>query len=184
MSLVGGVPSRNTPSVPEQPVTVVWFRRDLHVNVPPRSMRLHGVATWWPCGWWTRGSWAVATTARPRGSGFSRAAFLALGADLRAHGIPLVVRDGSPDRVVPEVAGEAFVDRVYVTDDVTPYSRRRDRRVQAAVAAVGARLERIGGPWRVPPTALEGLSGRGYLVATPFWRVWDTCAVEPRIDVP
>jgi deoxyribodipyrimidine photo-lyase len=71
-----------------------------------------------------------------------------------------------------------------VTDDVTPYSRRRDAAVAHALASAGVAFEAIGGPWRVPLDDLAGSSGNGYLVFTPFFKAWDQVPVNPRIAPP
>ena len=45
----------------------------------------------------------------------------------------LTIRHGNPVEVVPEVAGEHDVDAVYVNHDYTPYAKRRDEAVAAAL---------------------------------------------------
>ncbi len=105
----------------------------------------------------------------------------------QARGIALVVRGSAPARVVPAVAAVATVatlESVHVTDDVTPYARRHDEAVAAALRGAGADLRAIGGPWRVAPTDLGGSSGNGYLVFTPYFHAWDAIPVAGRIASP
>jgi hypothetical protein len=162
----------------------MWFRRDLRVDDHPAlaaaAARGEVVALW------------VADPAllnaphhrAPVRQRFLRACLEALDAQLRDLGIALVVREGDPVQVVPAVAAEAGADRVVVTDDVTPYSRRRDAAVADARAPAGVAFEAIGGPWRVPLDHLAGSSGNGYLVFTPFFKAWDQVPVSTRIAPP
>lgn len=162
----------------------MWFRRDLRVDDHPAlsesAARGDVVALW------------VADPAllsaphhrAPSRLRFLRACLEALGAELTALGIPLVVREGPPDEVVAQVARDAGADMVHVTGDATPYSRRRDAAVAAAVGRDGVGFTSIGGPWRVPLDAVAGTSGNGYLVFTPFFRAWDAHPVAQRIPPP
>jgi len=162
----------------------MWFRRDLRVDDHPA---LTAAAD--------RGSVVALWVADPALLGaphhrapmrlrFLRASLAALDDELRAHGISLVVRGGDPALVVPTVVAEAGADRVHVTDDVTPYARRRDEAVAAALHGAGADLRAIGGPWRVAPTDLGGLSGNGYLVFTPYFNAWDAIPLAGRVAAP
>ena len=164
--------------------TIMWFRRDLRVDDHPAlaasAARGHVVALW------------VADPAllraphhrAPARLRFLRACLEALDAELRALGIALVVRSGPPHEVVPGVARDAGADAVYVTGDVTPYSRRRDEAVAAALGRDGVGFTAIGGPWRLPLDAVAGSSGNGYLVFTPYFRAWDAHPVAGRIPPP
>jgi deoxyribodipyrimidine photo-lyase len=170
--------------VTASPRTVMWFRRDLRVDDHPAlaaaAARGEVVALW-------VADPALLTAPHHRAPvrlRFLRACLEALDTQLRDLGIGLVVRDGDPAQVVPAVAAEAGADRVVVTDDVTPYSRRRDAAVAHALASAGVAFEAIGGPWRVPLDDLAGSSGNGYLVFTPFFKAWDQVPVNPRIAPP
>ena len=162
----------------------MWFRRDLrvddHAALASAAARGEVVALW------------VADPAllnaphhrSPMRLRFLRACLEALDAQLRDLGIGLVVREGDPAVVVPAVASEAGADLVVVTDDVTPYARRRDAAVRDALATQGVAFDPVGGPWRVPLGDLEGSSGNGYLVFTPFFKAWDQVPVAGRIAPP
>lgn len=171
-------------AVSKRPTTVMWFRRDLRVDDHPAlavaAERGDVVALW------------VADPAllaaphhhAPVRQRFLRECLEALDACLADLGIRLVVRGGDPALAVPAVAIEAGADRVHVTDDVTPYSRRRDAAVAAALAEEGVGMHAIGGPWRVPPAELGGSKGHGYLVFTPFFRAWDQVPLAGRVPPP
>lgn len=162
----------------------MWFRRDLRVDDHPAlaaaAARGRMVALW------------VADPAllhaphhrAPVRLRFLRACLEALDAELADRGVRLVVRSGDPADVLPAVAREAGADLVVATADVTPYSRRRDDGVRAALGEEEVGFECIGGPWRVAPGDLAGSKGTGYLVYTPFWRAWEQVPVDSRIAPP
>ena len=166
------------------PRTVMWFRRDLRVDDHPAlaaaAARGEVVALWVvdPA---IVGAPHHRAPVRLR---FLRACLEALDAALRERGIGLVVRAGDPALVVPALAREAQADQVMVTDDITPYSRRRDVAVADALAGDGVEFAPVSGPWRVPPDQLVGSSGNGYLVFTPFFKAWDQVPVSARISPP
>lgn len=172
------------PPVSPIPVTVMWFRRDLRVDDHPAlaaaADRGQVVALW------------VADPAllgaphhrAPMRLRFLRECLQALDHALGERGIRLVVRAGDPAQVVPAVAAEAGADLVHVTDDVTPYARRRDTGVARALQGAGVGMQAIGGPWRVAPHDLAGSKGAGYLVFTPFCKAWDQVPLADRIPPP
>jgi len=61
---------------------------------------------------------------------------------------------------------------VFVSADFGPYGRKRDDVVEAALAADGRRLERVGSPYAVEPGVLVSGSGGAFKVFTPFYRAW------------
>lgn len=170
--------------VSARPVTVMWFRRDLRVDDHPAlaaaAARGDVVALW-------VADPALLSASHHRAPArlrFLRDCLRALDACLADLGVRLVVRHGDPAQVVPAVARTAGADLVHVTDDVTPYARRRDAAVAAALAADGRAMQPVGGPWRVPPPDLAGAKGQGYLVFTPFMRAWDQVPVAERVPPP
>jgi deoxyribodipyrimidine photo-lyase len=107
-------------------------------------------------------------------AGAARRAFLAgclqaLDDDLDGR---LVVRGGPPEEVVPRLAREAGADAVYVAEDFGPYGRRRDARVEGALADDGVELVRVASPYAVPPGEVVTKAGGPYKVFTPFHRAW------------
>ncbi len=162
----------------------MWFRRDLRVDDHPAlseaAARGDVVALWVA----DPHLLSASHHRSPVRLAFLRACLEALDAELRALGIPLVVREGDPAVVVPEAAVEAGADVVHVTADVTPYARRRDLAVESALGDAGVRFRTVGGSWRVAPDDLQGSKGYGYLVFTPFFRAWDQVPVADRIPPP
>lgn len=162
----------------------MWFRRDLRVDDHPAlaaAVRRGDVVALWVA---DPGLLDAPHHRAPARVGFLRECLRALDAELRACGAALVVRHGDPAQVVPAVAAEAGADVVLVTDDVTPYSRRRDGDVAAALGDAGVEMRAEGGPWRLPLDQVAGSKGDGYLVFTPFFRAWDQHPVADRIAPP
>jgi deoxyribodipyrimidine photo-lyase len=84
----------------------------------------------------------------------------------------LVVRSGDPSTVVPAVAAEVSADDVHVTADAGPYGRRRDERVEQALADENRHLVRTGTPYAIGPGTIVNGSGEPYKVFTPFFKAW------------
>ena len=107
------------------------------------------------------------------------AALTALDARVRDAGGPgLSVVRGRPAEVVPQVARDVGADRVHVSADFGPYGRRRDERVEKALAGSGAELVRTGSPYAVAPGTLSTQSGGPFQVFTPFHRAWQAHGVH------
>lgn len=161
-----------------------WFRRDLRVT---DNTALH--AAW-------KGAdrvvpvfcWDEAILRAPD-VGAARVAFLlrsleSLASNLAVLGHRLIVRHGPPHEVIPGLAAEAGASAVHVNRDYEPYSRARDGRVEAALAAGGRRL--VSFKDSVVWEEREILTGAGgpYTVFTPYskaWRARPRPAPVPRI---
>ena len=101
------------------------------------------------------------------------ASLRALDAELQArYAVPLVIRSGSPSVVVPAVAREVRAGSVHITAETTPYGRRRDAAVRAALVAQGGDLVATGTAYAIGPGTLRTGGGTAYRVFTPFARAW------------
>jgi deoxyribodipyrimidine photo-lyase len=163
--------------------SVLWFRRDLRLADHPALRRAVDLAghdgevvglfciddrLWGPAGGNRRA--------------FLLGCLLALDASMGGR---LVVRHGHPGDVVPAVAAEAGATTVVVTADFGPYGTTRDEEVEAALAAAGCALERVGSPYAVAPGEVLNGSGQPYKVFTPFSKAWRTHGWPlPLDDVP
>ena len=149
------------------PDTVLWLRRDLRLADHPalqaaaqaadggRVLALFVIdpALWQPAG-------------APRLAWLTRS-LRALSAAMDGA---LVVREGDPAVVVPQVADELGADSVHISSDAGPYGRSRDDRT---AAALGSRpLVRTGSPYAIGPGAITKADGTAYQVFTPFFRAW------------
>lgn len=84
----------------------------------------------------------------------------------------LVLRVGDPAEVLLDVVATSGATTVHVTGEVTPYGRKRDARVAAALAEVGVTGHPSGTPYAVDPGELSTLQGGPFQVFTPFSRAW------------
>lgn len=151
---------------------LVWLRRDLRLNdnlaISSAISAGHKVAV----------VFVVDDTllSSPRISA-ARVAFMcgalsSLDAELREHGSRLLVRRGIPTQVIPGAAREISAAAVYANIDYTPYARRRDSAVTAALASIPLILsqDRV----IVPPDEIVTNTGKPYTVFTPFNTKWHT----------
>ncbi len=151
--------------------SVWWARRDLRLADNPALLAAAAVGgAVVPLFVLDPVLWASAGSAR-------RARLLAslrsLDAELQArYAVPLVIRHGSPSVVVPSVAREVRACSVHVTAETTPYGRRRDAGVRAALAAQGCELVATGTAYAIGPGTLRTAGGTAYRVFTPFSRAW------------
>ncbi len=151
------------------PIAIAWFRRDLRLDDNQALASALAAAT--PAGQvvplFVRdpailASWRVGRHRAER----LDAAVAALDLELRARGGRLVVRTGRPDDVLPALARETGAREVHASRDCTPYARRRDRAVAAALGP-GVPLCLHAGTLLVEPEAI----GERRIFA-PFHRAW------------
>ena len=146
--------------------SVLWFRRDLRLGDHPAltaaaaAGEVVGLFVLDPALW--------------ENGGPARRAWIAASVRALAEATDgaLVVKVGDPAVVVPEVARTAGAGVVHVTAETTPYGRRRDARVAAALAAEGVTGQPSGTPYAVDPGTLLTQQGGPYQVFTPFSKVW------------
>jgi deoxyribodipyrimidine photo-lyase len=157
---------------------IMWFRRDLRLTDHPALAEAI-----------ERGDDGVVPVfvVDPRlwdPAGPSRRAYLVASLkSLRKRIGGLVVRAGDPVAVIPDLARETGASTVHISADYGPYGTRRDRAVEAALAAVpqpappdgesaGVPLLRRGSPYAVDPGVLRTRGGGPFQVYTPFSRAW------------
>jgi len=90
----------------------------------------------------------------------------------RQAGSRLVLLEGDPAQVLPQLAAAIGAEVVAWNRDVEPYGRERDRRVAAALQAQGCRVLVDWDQLLVAPEALRTGSGDPYRVYGPFLRNW------------
>jgi deoxyribodipyrimidine photo-lyase len=153
------------------PTTVMWFRRDLRLADNPALLAALEAAR--STGDGVVGLYVLDDTLWPR-AGANRLAHLR--ASLRsldeACGGSLVVRRGDPAQVLPDVVREAGATEVHAAASHEPYGRRRDDRVEAALAEQDVPLVRTGSAYAVSPGRLRTQAGSPYQVFTPFRTAW------------
>ena len=84
----------------------------------------------------------------------------------------LTVLRGRPEKALPRLAKQLGADTVHVSRETTPYGRRRDERVAAALDDAGVTLRASGTPYAVGPGSILTGSDTPYKVFTPFSKAW------------
>ena len=142
---------------------VFWFRRDVRLDDNPGLHAALEQGTVMPL-------FVIDPGLYDRVSEYRRRLLVAglhdLSGLLRRRGGCLRVEWGKPVEVVPRIAKEAH-GRVHISEEVTPYGRRRDH-------AVGRLVDLVAhdGHYAHPPGSLLTQAGNGYQVFTPFHRAW------------
>ncbi len=149
--------------------SVLWLRRDLR----RRDLPALGAATQASADRTVLPLFVVDPTL-VEAAGPARLAALgeALSAARESFDDALVVRVGRPEDVVAQVVREAGAGSAHVSAETTPYGRRRDARVAAALHEQGAALVATGSPYAVTPGRVRSAAGEPYRVFTPFSRAW------------
>jgi deoxyribodipyrimidine photo-lyase len=105
----------------------------------------------------------------------------ALDANLKERGAYLVLRQGDPAREIVNLARETQADAVYFHKDYTPYARRRDERVVAALDAAGIRAASFNELYLADPAQVVKDDGTPYTVYSRYRaRFEQVVAVPPR----
>ena len=89
--------------------------------------------------------------------------------DTKLDGRLLVVR-GRPEVEIPRLASAVDAGSVHVSEDFSPFGRRRDAAVAEALGEIP--LESVGSPYLVSPGRITKSDGDPYKVFTPYFRQW------------
>jgi deoxyribodipyrimidine photo-lyase len=160
-------------------LAIHWFRRDLRLrdnSALAEAQRRHGAVL--PVFILDDALLARSDMGAPRVA-FLLESLAELGRALERLESRLIVRRGSPVRELPALLRATGAAAVTVNRDYSPYARRRDRRVRAAVEAAGGRWIECSDQLLVEPEACVKDDGRPYTVFTPFARRWR--AIEKRL---
>jgi deoxyribodipyrimidine photo-lyase len=144
---------------------LLWFRRDLRLgDLPPLLRAAADSADVLAC--------FVLDPRLEASSGDRRMQFLTdslrrLRDDLQGR---LLVTRGRPEERIPALVKEIEAQSVHVSEDFSPYGRRRDDRVRKALGDVP--LVGTGSPYLVSPGRVTKDDGEPYKVFTPFFGRW------------
>jgi deoxyribodipyrimidine photo-lyase len=102
--------------------------------------------------------------------------------DLEKRGVPLIVRKGHPEKVLPKLLHETGARLLSFNEDVTPFARRRDAAVRQAVERSGgevlACLDRV----VFGSSEIRSATGGPYVVYSPYKKTWwRHRRLEPRL---
>jgi deoxyribodipyrimidine photo-lyase len=139
------------------PLRLAWLRRDLRLHDNPMlAAAAAGGSDVLPV--------FVLDPALLKPSGAARRTFLAGALRDLEERIGLLVVEGDPTLVIPELMRDAGADEVHVAADFGPYGARRDARIPGLV--------RTGSPYAVAPGRVTKDDGTPYKVFTPFHKAW------------
>ncbi len=153
-----------------------WFRRDLRLrDNAALSALVARVDEWLPVFVLDPRLLAGARSASPR-SRFLFDSLEKLAAQLARRDVPLVLRSGRPEQVIPALMRETGARLLSHGRAASPFARRRDAAVRAAVEKQGGLvLEELDDVVFADGTLRSG-SGAPYQVFTPYrnawWRQW------------
>ncbi len=102
----------------------------------------------------------------------------------RQLGLTLVWRLGDPGVELQQLATELGAQAVFWNEDVEPFARQRDRRVQESLAAAGIRSFVCQDLMLHPAGEVLTQTGEPYSVFTPFWRRWSSLPKRDPYPVP
>lgn len=148
---------------------MVWIRRDLRLgDLPPLGAALDAAEQVLIC--------FVLDPRLEKSSGPRRLAFLfdsLRDLDARLDGRLLVMR-GRPEEEIPRIVNAVGASSVHVSEDYSPFGRRRDHAVAEALRRCGTEVawEPLGSPYLVSPGRVAKSDGSPYKVFTPYFRQW------------
>lgn len=151
---------------------LLWFRRDLRLrDLPPLLRATADSDDVLAC--------FVLDPKLEASSGSRRMRFLCdslrqLRTDLDGR---LLVTRGPAEERIPALAKEIDAASVHISEDFSPYGRRRDDRVREALG--GVPLVATGSPYLVAPGRVTKDDGEPYKVFTPFFRRWRDIGWRP-----
>lgn len=98
---------------------------------------------------------------------------------LRKYSTCLLVRQGNPENIIPELVQEVDAAALYFNRDYSPYARQRDSAIEDMLdIAVRVYDNAI----LLPPGKILKNDGTPYRVYTPFWKKWQV-ADKPGVSV-
>jgi deoxyribodipyrimidine photo-lyase len=100
--------------------------------------------------------------------------------ELRARGSGLVIRHGPPERELPALAREVGADTVHVTQDISPFARKRGARLSGSAVKLSSHQ----GLNAVDVRKIETKAGKPYTVFSPFHRTWLETARREVLEAP
>ncbi len=103
---------------------------------------------------------------------------------LRLRGARLIVREGEIVAETMRLVHDYRVSAVHLSGDVTPYARRRARRLEQACAQARVELRIHPGVAVLGAGAITPAGADHYRVFTPYWRRWSALPASPPLPAP
>ncbi|CAM4274674.1 Deoxyribodipyrimidine photo-lyase [Mycobacterium basiliense] len=150
---------------------LLWFRRDLRLRDHPALAAAGGSDDVLAC--------FVLDPRLEASAGRRRLQFLADSLRQLRDGLDgrLLVTRGRPEERIPHIVKDIGATSVHISNDFSPFGRRRDDRVRSALGSVP--LVATGSPYLVSPGRVTKNNGGPYRVFTPFFRKWHEIGWRP-----
>jgi deoxyribodipyrimidine photo-lyase len=163
---------------------LLWFRQDLRLTDNPalHAALRHGgpivpvyildsqhPGKWQPGGasrWWLHHSLA------------------ALGGDLRRLGSRLILRQGDPLVILPELIAATGATGVFWNRCYEPYAVRRDEEIKRSLKNQGLTVESCNGSLLVEPWEVKKADGGPYRVFTQYWKTLQKLGIAAPLPAP
>jgi deoxyribodipyrimidine photo-lyase len=126
----------------DAPIVAVYVLDDY----APRKWKMGGASRWW-----------------------LHHSLISLTADLRQLGIALILRRGSAQTIIPELAAEIGASAVFWNRCYEPFAVARDTTIKSALTDAGVKVESFGAALITEPWTVKTQSGMPFRVFTPFW---------------
>lgn len=171
------------PAPSDSPIAILWIRRDLRLaDNPALREAIQDGRRVLPVFIWDDST--QNDTGRPIGAAsrwWLHHSLTALGRAYARLGVPLLLRQGRPEQILPDLAARIGAEVVLWNSPVTPPSLAQDRAVTAALRELGVRVQRFNAGLLFAPSQVRTKDGQPFRVFTPFWRA---CLSLPEPDRP
>ena len=150
--------------------SLLWLRQDLRLTDNPALAaalaRREGLVALFILDDETAGEWAWGGASR----WWLHHSLAALSKSIEALGGRLILRKGSAEKILPEVAEEAGAGAAFWNRCYEPFAIARDKAIKNDLKAKGLEVESFNGSLLVEPWELKTGGGEPYKVFTPFWK--------------
>jgi len=170
-----------TSKAPAASSAIIWFRQDLRLADNPalnaaaesgapvialfildeEVMQLGGASRWW-----------------------LHHSLNVLAKSLGKKGLPLILRKGRAEEVLPAVADEVRAGAVYWNRCYDPRSVFRDKKLKEALRGKGLEVESFNASLLAEPWTLRTKAGEPFKVFTPFWKALQQVDIQAPLKAP
>lgn len=154
------------------PLILFWHRRDLRLQdhlalykVREKSPRIVGIFC-------LDSNLCQAPDVAPARMAYLLGCLAELEQNYRFLGSQLLIFQGNPTEVIPQVAEQLEAQIVAWGLDIEPYAQQRDQQVATALRHQGIAVETTWDQLLHHPGAILSQAGQPYTVYTPFWKNW------------
>jgi deoxyribodipyrimidine photo-lyase len=152
------------------PLSVVWFRQDLRLSDNPAILaaakRGAPIVALYILDDVTPGAWKIGGAAR----WWLHHSLTGLAKVLAGHNVPLILRRGKAETILPAFIREAGADAIFWNRCYEPFAVARDTALKPRLRSDGIIVESFNAGLIAEPWTITTHTGAPYKVFTPFWR--------------